>query len=128
MTCARGSSDNAATYGKYLFETLLGSEWLPAVPELHERLLADPPARVADIACGQGRSSIELARAYPLVLVDGIDSDHASIEGARKNLEGSGVEERVAFHERVNSVARQRLASAVEESVLLGLTTSHQRA
>jgi len=92
--------EGQAAFTRPLFENLLGSEWLPAVPELHERLLADPPARVADIACGQGRSSIELARAYPLVLVDGIDSDHASIEGARKNLEGSGVEERVAFHER----------------------------
>ncbi|TML98036.1 MAG: methyltransferase domain-containing protein [Actinobacteria bacterium] len=92
--------EGQAAFTRPLFENLLGSEWLPAVPELHERLLADPPARVADIACGQGRSSIELARAYPLVLVDGIDSDHASIEGARKNLEGSGVEERVTFHER----------------------------
>src|SRR5512132_2305482 len=35
-----------------MFEQLLGSEWLPSVPELHERLNADPPARVADVACG----------------------------------------------------------------------------
>jgi 2-polyprenyl-3-methyl-5-hydroxy-6-metoxy-1,4-benzoquinol methylase len=83
-----------------LFENLLGQEWLPAVPELHERLLADPPARVADIACGQGRSSIAVARAYPKVSVDGIDSDRASIERARENLAGSGVENRVAFHDR----------------------------
>jgi 2-polyprenyl-3-methyl-5-hydroxy-6-metoxy-1,4-benzoquinol methylase len=83
-----------------LFENLLGQEWLPAIPELDERLLADPPARIADIACGQGRSSIAIARAYPKVRVDGIDSDRASIERARKNLAGSGVEDRVAFHER----------------------------
>ena len=70
------------------------------MPEIHERLLADPPARVADLACGQGRSSIEMARAYPKVRVDGIDSDHASIERAREHLEGSGVEDRVTFHER----------------------------
>jgi 2-polyprenyl-3-methyl-5-hydroxy-6-metoxy-1,4-benzoquinol methylase len=92
--------ESQAAFTRPLFEKQLGSEWLPAVPELHRRLLADPPARVADIACGQGRSSIELARAYPAVLVDGIDSDHASIEAARRNLEGSGVEERVTFHER----------------------------
>ncbi len=60
-----------------LFENLLGKEWLPAVPELHERLLADPPARIADIACGQGRSSIAIARAYPKVRVDGIDADRS---------------------------------------------------
>jgi SAM-dependent methyltransferase len=81
-----------------MFENLLGSEWLPAVPEVHARLSADPPARVADVACGSGWSSISIARAYPKVSVDGIDLDEASIEDARRNLAGSGVEERVRFH------------------------------
>jgi 2-polyprenyl-3-methyl-5-hydroxy-6-metoxy-1,4-benzoquinol methylase len=89
-----------AAFTRPLFENLLGKEWLPSVPELDGRLKADPPARVADVACGQGRSSIELARAYPNVQVDGIDSDRASIERARENLAGSGVENRVSFHER----------------------------
>ena len=89
-----------AAFTRPLFENLLGSEWLGGVPEIRDRLLADPPARVADVACGQGRSSIEIARAYPKVLVDGIDSDTASIEFARKNLEGSGVENRVSFRDR----------------------------
>ena len=89
-----------AAFTRPLFENLLAKEWLPSVPELHERLLADPPARVADVACGQGRSSIEIARAYRKAKVDGIDSDHASIERARQNLAGSGVEDRVTFHER----------------------------
>jgi 2-polyprenyl-3-methyl-5-hydroxy-6-metoxy-1,4-benzoquinol methylase len=93
-------NEGQAAFTRPLFENLLGKEWLPSVPELHERLLADPPARVADIACGQGRSSIEIGRAYPTVLVDGIDSDHASIERARENLAGSGVGDRVTFHER----------------------------
>jgi precorrin-6B methylase 2 len=81
-----------------MFENLLGSEWLPAVPEVHARLTADPPARVADVACGSGWSSISIARAYPQVSVDGIDLDEASIGDARRNLAGSGVEERVRFH------------------------------
>jgi 2-polyprenyl-3-methyl-5-hydroxy-6-metoxy-1,4-benzoquinol methylase len=89
-----------AAFTRPLFENLLGSEWLGAVPEIRERLEADPPARVADIACGQGRSSIEIARAFPKVQVDGIDSDTASIEFARRNLEGSGVEDRVTFQDR----------------------------
>ena len=92
--------EGQAAFTRPLFENLLGKEWLPSVPALHERLLADPPARVADVACGQGRSSIEIARAYPNVRVDGIDSDHASIERARANLVGSGVEGRVTFYER----------------------------
>jgi 2-polyprenyl-3-methyl-5-hydroxy-6-metoxy-1,4-benzoquinol methylase len=89
-----------AAFTRPLFQNLLGSEWLGGVPEIRDRLLADPPARVADVACGQGRSSIEIARAYPKVHVHGIDSDMASIGFARKNLEGSGVEDRVAFHDR----------------------------
>src|SRR2546423_1549436 len=92
--------EGQAAFTNRLFENLLGKEWLPGAPEVHERLLADPPARVADVACGQGRSSIEIARGYPKVLVDGIDSDHASIARAREHLAGSGVEDRVEFHER----------------------------
>jgi ubiquinone/menaquinone biosynthesis C-methylase UbiE len=50
-----------------------------------------------DIACGGGISSIAIARAYPKVRVDGIDFDEPSIELARQNLAGSGVEDRVTF-------------------------------
>jgi 2-polyprenyl-3-methyl-5-hydroxy-6-metoxy-1,4-benzoquinol methylase len=80
-----------------MFDALLGSEWLPAISDVHERLESDPPARVADIACGQGFSSLAIARAYPKVRVDGIDSDEASITAAETHLRGSGVEDRVSF-------------------------------
>jgi SAM-dependent methyltransferase len=83
-----------------MFTHLLGPEWLPAVPDVHARLEAEPPARVADVACGCGWSSIGIARAYPLVQVDGIDLDTASIEKARENLAGTDVADRVTFHER----------------------------
>jgi 2-polyprenyl-3-methyl-5-hydroxy-6-metoxy-1,4-benzoquinol methylase len=83
-----------------MFEQLLGSEWFPACPEIDQRLKADPPARVADVACGCGWSSISIARAYPTVRVDGIDLDEASIEKAWANLAGCGVEDRVAFIHR----------------------------
>jgi SAM-dependent methyltransferase len=83
-----------------MFTHLLGREWLPAVPDVHERLLAEPAARVVDVACGCGWSSIAIARAYPLAQVDGIDLDTASVEKARRNVEGSGVEDRVTFLER----------------------------
>ena len=83
-----------------MYVQLLGRDWLPAIPEVHERLTADPPARVADVACGSGWSSISLARAYPKVTVEGIDLDSGSIEQAQRNLAGSGVEDRVRFHNR----------------------------
>jgi ubiquinone/menaquinone biosynthesis C-methylase UbiE len=92
--------EGQARFTRPMFDRLLTSEWLPAVQRVHERLLADPPARVADVACGEGRSSIAIARGYPNVRVDGIDIDDASIEAARRHLAGSGLEERVEFHLR----------------------------
>lgn len=92
--------EGQAAFTRPLYENLLGNEWLPAVPDVHERLQADPPARVADVACGGGRSSIAIARAYPRVHVDGVDLDEASIDLARRALAGSGVEERVTFSVR----------------------------
>lgn len=92
--------EGQAEFTRPLFENLLGTEWLPAIPEVHERLEADPPARVADVACGQGFSTMAIARAYPKVVVDGIDLDDASIESAQEHLAGSGLEGRVTFHRR----------------------------
>jgi SAM-dependent methyltransferase len=82
------------------FINFLGSDWLPAVPDVHHRLQADPPARVADVACGTGWSSIALARAYPKVRIDGFDSDEASIELAQANVEKEGLDDRVSLHVR----------------------------
>jgi len=42
VTCARGSSDNAATYGKYLFETLLGITTASAAPSVSSVYAAHP--------------------------------------------------------------------------------------
>jgi 2-polyprenyl-3-methyl-5-hydroxy-6-metoxy-1,4-benzoquinol methylase len=92
--------EGQAEFTRPIFDQLLGSVWFPQIPEVHERLQADPPARVADVACGQGYSTIAIARAYPKAQVDGIDSDEASIAAARENLDGSGVEGRVTFHDR----------------------------
>jgi 2-polyprenyl-3-methyl-5-hydroxy-6-metoxy-1,4-benzoquinol methylase len=92
--------EGQAEFTRPLFENLLGSEWFPGIPEVHERLQADPPARVADVACGQGFSTMAIAHAYPKARVDGLDLDEASIEAARENLAGSGVEDRVTFHHR----------------------------
>ena len=77
-----------------------GSEILPAIPAVHERLRANPPARVADVACGVGWAAIAIAKAYPNVTVDGFDLDESSIALARENARGAGVSERVTFERR----------------------------
>jgi len=89
--------EGQADGNRTMFVNLLGSQWLPAIRDVHARMLADPPAQVADIACGTGWSSIALARAYPKVRVDGFDSDGPSIELARKNATAEGLSDRVAF-------------------------------
>lgn len=79
---------------------LLGTEYLPSIPDVDARLRADPPARVADVACGVGWASVAIARAYPNVTVDGFDPDEHSIEIARRLAEESGVQDRVRFEAR----------------------------
>src|SRR5204862_1545554 len=71
--------------------------WLPSIPGVHERLSSDPPARVADIACGTGWSSIAMALAYPRIAVDGFDLDPDAIDAATRHARGEGVADRVTF-------------------------------
>jgi SAM-dependent methyltransferase len=104
--------EGQAAFTRPMFENLLGSEWLPAIPEVHQRLHAEPPARVADVACGEGYSTLAIARAYPNVHADGIDLDEASIAAAKRHLVGSGLEDRVTFHHR--DAADAELAGAYD--------------
>lgn len=82
------------------FRHLLGQEWIPTMPDVHARLQATPPARVADIGMGLGWSSIALAKAYPGIHVDGFDLDTASVGRARANAEAASVADRVTFQVR----------------------------
>ncbi len=89
--------DGIAAGNRVQFINLLGTEWFPGVAGLHQRLRADPPARVADIGCGFGWSAISIARAYPKVQVDAFDLDPSSIQAAERNASAAGVERRVRF-------------------------------
>jgi 2-polyprenyl-3-methyl-5-hydroxy-6-metoxy-1,4-benzoquinol methylase len=89
--------EGRAEFNRALFLNLMGTDWLPAIPDLDRRLNAQPPARVADVACGTGWSSIAMAAAYPLIAVDGFDLDDESIAAARRNAQDAGVSERVTF-------------------------------
>jgi len=82
------------------FLELLGTEWLPSLPDVHDRLLCDPPARVADVGCGFGWSCIGVAEQYPSVVVDGYDLDRESVVAARQNVADAGLADRVSVHHR----------------------------
>ena len=89
--------EGIAAMNRPMFVNQLATEWLPAVPDLHARLLTSPLARVADVGCGAGWSSIAIARAYPNAWVDGFDPDEDSITLARANATAAGVADRVRF-------------------------------
>jgi SAM-dependent methyltransferase len=78
----------------------LGDEWIPAMPDVDERLRSDPPARIADVGCGFGWSAVGLARAYPGVRVDAYDLDPPSVAAARETVAEAGVADRVRVYRR----------------------------
>jgi len=92
--------EGLATGNRVFFLNLLGSSWFPAIPDVHARLQDDPPARVADVGCGSGWSSIAIARAYPNVQVEGFDIDEPSVALAQANAAAEGLMDRVSFSTR----------------------------
>ena len=92
--------DGQAGMNRAMFLKEMGSSWLPNIPEVHHRLLADPPSRVADVGAGAGWSSIAIAKSYPKAQIDGFDLDRPSVEMARQNARRAGISDRVKFHVR----------------------------
>ncbi len=74
--------------------------WLEGIPGVGEALRAGLPLRAADVGCGQGHSTVAIARAFPAVRVDGLDADAASVDDARARAELAGVSDRVTFARR----------------------------
>ncbi|HEX2884563.1 MAG TPA: methyltransferase domain-containing protein [Candidatus Limnocylindria bacterium] len=89
--------EGQASFNRPAFTHLLPNEWLPAIDDLHARLHAQPAARVADIGCGEGWSTIAMARAYPSAEFVGIDLDAPSIDAARRHAAAAGMNGRLQF-------------------------------
>jgi 2-polyprenyl-3-methyl-5-hydroxy-6-metoxy-1,4-benzoquinol methylase len=73
----------------------LAEAWLPALDGVTDRLRAG--ARVADIGCGHGASTILMAQAYPESTFTGSDYHEGSVLGARKRAADAGLADRVSF-------------------------------
>jgi 2-polyprenyl-3-methyl-5-hydroxy-6-metoxy-1,4-benzoquinol methylase len=84
-------------FNRAVFLNLLARQWLPAIADVDLRLRSEPPARVADLACGTGWSSIAMAQAYPLISVEGFDLDADAIQAARRHAKEAGLADRVTF-------------------------------
>ncbi len=73
---------------------LIGT-WIPALTGVEEKLKKG--AKVADVGCGHGASTLIMAKAYPNSHFVGYDSHPASIEYSRKAAKEAGLSERVSF-------------------------------
>lgn len=73
----------------------LVSSWLPALEGVEARLKAG--ARVADVGCGHGASTIIMAEAHPSSTFVGFDYHEPSIQHARKAARDAGLGDRVSF-------------------------------
>ncbi|MEO6034144.1 MAG: class I SAM-dependent methyltransferase [Verrucomicrobiota bacterium] len=73
----------------------LTSEWIPALEGVQAKLEAG--AKVADVGCGHGASTIVMAQAYPKSKFFGFDYHAPSIEWAREAAVQAGVGDRVTF-------------------------------
>ncbi|MEZ5427791.1 MAG: methyltransferase domain-containing protein [Pyrinomonadaceae bacterium] len=77
-------------YGVHLIK-----DWIPSLDGVEEKLRAG--AKVADVGCGHGASTILMAQAYPNSTFYGFDYHEKSIETARRKAEAAGVSDRVTF-------------------------------
>jgi 2-polyprenyl-3-methyl-5-hydroxy-6-metoxy-1,4-benzoquinol methylase len=71
------------------------AEWLPALDGVVEKL--EHGARVADVGCGHGASTVLMAQAFPRSAFVGADYHDGSIETARRRATDAGVADRVRF-------------------------------
>jgi SAM-dependent methyltransferase len=73
----------------------LVSTWIPSLRDVKEKLEAG--ARVADVGCGKGASTLLLAKAFPKSKFFGFDYHGKSIEAAREYAKRDGIADRVSF-------------------------------
>jgi SAM-dependent methyltransferase len=73
----------------------LVSAWIPALHGVQAKL--ENGARVADVGCGKGASTLLMAKAFPKSQFTGFDYHDKSIEYARESAKREGIADRVKF-------------------------------
>jgi 2-polyprenyl-3-methyl-5-hydroxy-6-metoxy-1,4-benzoquinol methylase len=71
------------------------SAWIPSLAGVEEKLKNG--ARVADVGCGLGASTILMAKSYPNSEFVGFDYHEKSIETAKQRAKDAGVADRIRF-------------------------------
>jgi SAM-dependent methyltransferase len=90
-----GLFEGTESFFKAGYVAHLLSSWIPALEGLEAKLRAG--ARVADVGCGHGASTILMAKAYPASRFWGFDYHARSIEHARAAATREGVDDRAHF-------------------------------
>jgi SAM-dependent methyltransferase len=73
----------------------LVSTWIPSLDGVQARL--ERGARVADVGCGTGSSTLLMAKAFPKSEFFGFDYHNKSVEAARDKAKKEGLADRVTF-------------------------------
>jgi SAM-dependent methyltransferase len=73
----------------------LVSSWIPALDGVKEKL--ERGAKVADVGCGKGASTVLMAQAFPKSRFYGFDYHEKSVHGAREAATRGGLTERISF-------------------------------
>jgi SAM-dependent methyltransferase len=89
--------EGVAGFYRNAYRASLVQEWIPALDGVEERLRAG--ARVADVGCGHGHSTVIMAEAFPASRFVGVDPHGPSIAAARAAAAAAGVDDRVTFLE-----------------------------
>lgn len=84
-----------AAFYRNAYRGSLVQEWLPALDGVTDKLKRG--AKVADVGCGHGHSTVLMAQAFPKSQFWGFDVHQDSIDAARKVAQAAGVADRVTF-------------------------------
>ncbi len=77
------------------YKSFLVTDWIAALEGMQEKLQRG--ARVADVGCGHGASTIVMAQAFPNSTFVGFDNHRKSIETARQRASEAGVTSNIRF-------------------------------
>jgi len=77
------------------YNASLVASWIPALDGVEEKLKKG--ARVADVGCGHGASTIIMAKAFPKSIFTGFDYHDKSVEAAREKAREAGLAGRATF-------------------------------
>lgn len=84
-----------AAFYRNAYSASLVKDWLPALNGVTGKL--ERGAKVADVGCGHGHSTVLMAKAFPKSRFWGFDVHEGSIATARQVAREAGVEDRVSF-------------------------------